>query len=94
MGASSVLLILPKHVPKENETFVNNKTNDSLKNNEKNIDVPAQQPLRLPEGVVVSIICNTSNVGMTKLALDIAKVFETFRPATEHPYRVQKVYQC
>ena len=94
MGASSVLLILPKNVPKENEKFVNNKTNDSLKNNEKNIDVPAQPPLRLPEGVVVSIICNTSNVGMTKLALDIAKVFETLRPATEHPYRVQKVYQC
>ena len=94
MGASSVLLILPKHVPKEAEPFVNTVAKDTEKNNVKIYDVPTQPPSRLPEGVVVSIICNTSNVGMTKLALDIAKIFETLRPAAEHPYRVQKVYQC
>ena len=60
----------------------------------KNIDMSSKCPSRLPEGVVVSIICNTSDVNLTKLALDIAKVFETLRPATENPYRVQKVYQC
>ena len=92
MGASSVLLILPKHVPKENEPFTNARVDE--KNNTKSVDISSKSPPRLPEGVVVSIICNTSNVGMTKLALDIAKVFETLRPAAEHPYRVQKVYQC
>ena len=94
MGASSVLLILPKQVPKENEPFMNTGTKDAEKSNSKNIDMSSKSPSRLPEGVVVSIICNTSDVGLTKLALDIAKVFETLRPATENPYRVQKVYQC
>ena len=93
IGATSVLLILPKDIPIKHEPLVNSGAKYTAKHNKKNIDAPEQRHSSLSEGVVVSIICNTSNVGMTKLALDIAKVFETLRPATGHPYQAQEVYQ-
>ena len=86
MGASSVLLILPR-VAKNTKAGV-------PKENDKNVKCDTPVTLHLPEGVVVSIICNTSGVSLTKLALDVAKVFETLRPTTEGPYRVQKLYLC
>ena len=85
MGASSVLLILPR--------ISNPEPLNGLKDYDKganNLKIPP----RVPEGVVVTIICNTSNVSLTKVALDIAKIFESLRPTGEGPYRVQKVYQC
>lgn len=88
MGASSVLLILPRSQKSESIKTVKDST-------ERNSKLDTGKPLpHVPEGVVVTIICNTSSVGLSKLALDIAKVFETLRPAVEGPYRVQKVYQC
>ena len=47
---------------------------------------------KIPEGVVVAMICNIDSVGMTQLALEIAKNFENVK--FESPYRVQKVYLC
>ena len=88
MGASSVLLILPRSPKSESIKTIK----DSTERNPK-LDTGKSVP-HVPEGVVVTIICNTSSVGLSKLALDIAKVFETLRPAVEGPYRVQKVYQC
>ena len=88
MGASSVLLILPRSPKNESMKAVKESTDKCTK-----ID-SAKPSAHVPEGVVVTIICNTSSVGLSKLALDIAKVFETLRPSVEGPYRVQKVYQC
>ena len=88
MGASSVLLILPRS-PK------NNSVNAVKESKDKSLKFDTAKPSpHVPEGVVVTIICNTSSVSLSKLALDIAKVFETLRPTVEGPYRVQKVYQC
>ena len=87
MGASSVLLILPRASKPE-------PSNNTSKHDDNGNVVNSSKSSQVPEGVVVSIICNTSNVGLTKLALDIAKTFEMLRPAVEGPYRVQKVYQC
>ena len=87
MGASSVLLILPRTL----KTVSPNNTN---KNDCSGIIANSQKSPQVPEGVVVSIICNTDNVGLTKLALSIAKDFEMLRPAVDGPYRVQKIYQC
>ena len=86
MGASSVLLILPRISKPEQLS--------GLKDYDKGPGSNSPKIPHVPEGVVVTIICNTSNVGLSKLALDIAKVFEVLRPAGEGPYRVQKVYQC
>jgi len=47
---------------------------------------------RLPQGVVVAILTNMQEVGLSKLAVDIAQVFQGI--STEKPARVQKVYQC
>ena len=45
-----------------------------------------------PQGVVVAIICNLQNVGLSKLALDVAKTFENIQKPPAH--RVRKVYEC
>ena len=47
---------------------------------------------QLPEGVVVSMICNIDGVNMTQLALEIAKNFENVK--FDSAFRVQKVYLC
>lgn len=46
----------------------------------------------LPQGVVVAIICNMQSVGLSKLATDIAKIFETIpsQPILKKP----KVEEC
>ena len=87
MGASSVLLILPRIPDAESAVEVRN-------GGDKGAMIESSKNPRVPEGVVVTIICNTSNVSLSKLALDVAKIFETLRPASDGPYRVQKVYQC
>ena len=45
-----------------------------------------------PQGIVVAIVCNLQNVGLSKLALDVAKTFENIQkpPAP----CVRKVYEC
>ena len=45
-----------------------------------------------PSGVVVAIICNMQNVGLTKLALDVAKSFEGIQKTSAQ--RVRKIYEC
>jgi len=67
IGASSVLLIAPKPVTKDNQNS-------------------------LPRGVVVSILCNTQNVSLIKLAEEIAEYFE--RMSLEEPAKGVKVIQC
>ncbi len=47
---------------------------------------------QVPEGVVVAIICNIDSVGMTQLAFEIAKKFESVQ--FEQAYGVKKVYLC
>ena len=58
-------------------------TNDDKKSCEKTI----------PKGVVVAIICNMQNVGLFKLAQDVAKTFEKL-PVNENQYKVRKLYHC
>jgi len=53
---------------------------------------PPQEGGRLPQGMVVAILCNMQGVGLNKLAADIAKAFHGFDQ--EKPVKVQKVYQC
>ena len=53
---------------------------------------PVQEGVRLPQGVVVTILCNMQGVGLNKLATDLAKTFHGFDQ--EKPVKVQKVYQC
>ena len=53
---------------------------------------PPQEGGRLPQGVVVAILCNMQGVGLNRLAADIAKAFHGFDQ--EKPVKVQKVYQC
>ena len=48
----------------------------------------------VPQGVVVAIICNMQSVGLSKLAMDIAKMFETMPPAHNQPYKVRKIEDC
>ena len=53
------------------------------------------QPLdsaKLPQGVVVSVLCNLQEVGLNKLAADVAGVFQGLD--LDKPARVHKVYQC
>ncbi len=47
----------------------------------------------IPEGVVVSIICNIDGVGMTQLAFEIAKNFEAVK-FQNNAYKVSKVFLC
>ena len=47
---------------------------------------------RLPQGVVVTILCNLQSVGLNKLAADVAAVFQGLD--LDKPVRVHKVYQC
>eukprot|EP00090_Calanus_glacialis_P021436 TRINITY_DN33065_c0_g1_i1.p1 TRINITY_DN33065_c0_g1~~TRINITY_DN33065_c0_g1_i1.p1 ORF type:complete len:623 (-),score=236.77 TRINITY_DN33065_c0_g1_i1:72-1940(-) len=53
---------------------------------------PVQEGVRLPQGVVVAILCNMQGVGLNKLAADLAKTFQGFDQ--EKQVKVQKVYQC
>ena len=46
-----------------------------------------------PHGVVVSIICNLQSVGLTKLALDIAREFDK-ELGSEGPVKIQRIYEC
>ena len=50
--------------------------------------------LQIPQGVVVAIICNMQSVGLSQLAISIAKLFETLPPAHNQAYRVRKVEDC
>ena len=47
---------------------------------------------KLPQGVVVSVLCNLQEVGLNKLAADVAAVFQGLD--LDKPARVHKVYQC
>jgi hypothetical protein len=47
----------------------------------------------IPEGVVVTIICNIDGVGMTQLAFEIAKNFEAVK-FQNNAYKVSKVFLC
>jgi hypothetical protein len=47
----------------------------------------------IPEGVVVTMICNIDSVGMTQLAFEIAKNFEAVK-FQNNAYKVSKVYLC
>ena len=47
---------------------------------------------KLPQGVVVAILCNMQGVGLNKLGADIAAVFQGLD--LDKPVRVHKVYQC
>ena len=53
---------------------------------------PVQNGGRLPQGVVVAILCNLEDVGLSRLASDLAKAFQGIDQ--EKPVKVQKVYQC
>ena len=56
---------------------------------------PSTQPVdssKLPQGVVVSVLCNLQEVGLNKLAADVAAVFQGLD--LDKPARVHKVYQC
>ena len=70
VGASSVLLIYPRKLEKD-----------------ENHETAAEC---LPQGIVVAILCNMQNVGMSKLALDVAKIFERL-PVPSNGYRVRKI---
>ena len=50
--------------------------------------------LQIPQGVVVAIICNMQSVGLSQLAINVAKLFETLPPAHNQAYRVRKVEDC
>ena len=47
---------------------------------------------KLPQGVVVAVLCNLQEVGLNKLAADVAGVFQGLD--LDKPVRVHKVYQC
>ena len=46
-----------------------------------------------PDGVVVAMICNIDSVGMSQLALEIAKTFEGLK-FENNAYNVRKVFLC
>lgn len=57
--------------------------------------LPASSPpssAKLPQGVVVAVLCNLQEVGLNKLAADVAEVFQGLD--LDKPVRVHKVYQC
>ena len=47
---------------------------------------------KLPQGVVVAVLCNMQSVGLNKLAADVAAIFQGLD--LDKPARVHKVYQC
>ena len=47
-----------------------------------------------PHGVVVSILCNLQSVGLTKLALDIAREFDRELGSEGQPAKIQRIYEC
>ena len=47
----------------------------------------------VPDGVVVALICNIDSVGMSQLALEIAKTFEDLI-FENSAVNVRKVYLC
>ena len=51
-----------------------------------------QESDKLPQGVVVAVICNLQEVGLNKLAADVAAIFQGLD--LDKPARIQKVYQC
>ena len=51
-----------------------------------------QENDKLPQGVVVAVICNLQEVGLNKLAADVAAIFQGLD--LDKPARIQKVYQC
>jgi len=53
---------------------------------------PVKKDVRLPQGVVVAILCNMQGVGLNQLAADISKCFEGLE--VEKPVKVMKIYQC
>ena len=55
----------------------------------KSVESNSQNP---PNGIVIAIICNLQNVGLSKLALDVAKTFEGIQRSPTH--RVRKIYEC
>lgn len=78
VGASSVLLIIPREGSGGASTEV---YPTAVRNNPP------------PQGVVVSIICNLQSVGLTKLALDIAREFDK-ELGSEGPVKIQRIYEC
>ena len=46
-----------------------------------------------PDGVVVALICNIDSIGMSQLALEIAKNFEALK-FENNAYNVRKVFLC
>ena len=50
--------------------------------------------VQIPQGVVVAIVCNMQSVGLSQLAINVAKLFETLPPAHNQAYRVRKVEDC
>ena len=56
---------------------------------EKNADT-----IQIPQGVVVAIVCNMQSVGLSNLAMNIAKLFETIPPAHNQVYRVRRIEDC
>ena len=51
-----------------------------------------QDSAKLPQGVVVAVLCNLQDVGLNKLAADVAAIFQGLE--LDKPASVQKVYQC
>ena len=51
-----------------------------------------QDSTKLPQGVVVAVLCNLQEVGLNKLAADVAAIFKGLD--LDKPASVQKVYQC
>ena len=51
-----------------------------------------QDQAKLPQGVVVAVLCNLQEVGLNKLAADVASIFQGLD--LDKPASVQKVYQC
>ena len=47
----------------------------------------------LPQGVVVAIICNMQNTSVSKVALNVAKIFENL-PVNSDGYKVRRIVQC
>ena len=80
VGASSVLLIIPRDSGGGGGGASTEVDPGGAKNNP-------------PHGVVVSIICNLQSVGLTKLALDIAREFDK-ELGSEGPVKIQRIYEC
>ena len=51
-----------------------------------------QDSAKLPQGVVVAVLCNLQGVGLNKLAAEVAAIFQGLD--LDKPASVQKVYQC